>query len=271
MNTTAEYWEVDGVSLHTWAWGIETLSGREGLPPRRGNNAVVAYRRGEVWRPKVFGPRMQAVAMWVKGSDANGLIPVAGARAQFNQNLEALKAIFGVIERELVLTRRKQILASLLVQTGRGECVGTMEPNMHGPTMGKFVVDLLMADPFWYGEEIEETVPLAGATILNTATTAVRKMVIRFNGPLTNPQLVNQSPDIPIAVSYVGAIAGGEWVDLDTDNYTARNQLGASVIGNITHSGDRAWMALNPGANAMLLNASAGSGDVDITYSPAYL
>lgn len=271
MNTTTEYWEVDGVSLHTRAHSIETLSGREGLPPRRGANAVVAYRRGEVWRPKVFAARRLALAMWVKGSDANGIIPVAGARAQFNQNLESLKTMFGVIDRELVLTRRKQVLASLLVQTGRAECVGTLEPNMNGPTLGKFVVDLLMSDPFWYGADVNETVPIVGATLVNTGSAAVRNMVIRFNGPLTNPQLVNQSPDIPVAVSYVGTIAGGDWVELNTDDYTARDQDGISVIGNVTHSGERSWMALFPGSNVMLLNVTGGSGDVDITYAPAYL
>lgn len=270
-NIVSEYWEVDGVSLHTWAWAIETLNGREGLPPRRGENAVVAYRRGEVWRPKVFGARELSLVMWVKGSDADGVIPGAGARAQFRQNLESLKSLFGVIERELVLTRRVQTLASLLVQTGKAECVGTLEPNMRGNTLAGFVVDLLMADPFWYGTQVVGSVPVAGATLTNAGTATVRKMVIRLNGPLTNPQLVNQNTSPITAVSYVGTIAGGEWVDLDTDNYTARNQLGASVIGNVTHSGDRSWMKLLPGANAMLLNVSAGTGNAQITYSPAYL
>lgn len=270
-NIVTEYWEVDGVSLHTWAWAIETLNGREGLPPRRGDNEIVAYRRGEVWRPKVFGARQLSLVMWVKGSDANGIIPGAGARAQFRSNLESLKSMFGVIDRELVLTRRIQTLASLLVQTGKAECVGTIEPNMRGKTLAGFVADLLMADPFWYGAPVVTAVPVAGATVTNVGTAPVRKMVIRLNGPLTNPQLVNQSTSPVTALSYIGVIAGGNWVDLDTDNYTARDQTGASVIGNITHSGDRSWMQLLPGGNAMLLNVGAGAGNASISYSPAYL
>lgn len=270
-NLITEYWEVDGVSLHTWAWAVETLSGREGLPSRRGDNAVVTYRRGEVWRPKIFAARQLSVAMWVKGSDADGVIPGAGARAQFRQNLESLKSMFGVIDRELVLTRRIQTLSSLLVQTGKGECVGSLEPNMHGNTLAAFVVDLLMADPFWYGASVNPSVPVAGATVTNVGTAPVRKMVVRLNGPLTNPQLVNQSTSPVTALSYVGTIAGGNWVDLDTDNYTARDQAGVSVIGNVTHSGDRSWMVLQPGGNAMLLNVSAGAGNAQITFSPAYL
>jgi len=213
---------------------------------------------------------LMSLAMWAKGSDADGVIPGAGARAQFRQNLESLKTMFGVIERELVLTRRIQTLASLLVQTGKGECVGTIEPNMKGNTLGAFVVDLLMADPFWYGAPVVSAVPLAGATVTNVGTTAARKMVIRLNGPLTNPQLVNQSSSPVTAVSYVGSITGGNWVDLDTNNYTARDQTGASVIGNVTHSGDRSWMLLLPGVNAMLLNATAGTGNASLTYSPTY-
>lgn len=271
MNITEEFWEVDGVSLHTWASAIATLEGREGLPPRRGGNQVVSYRPGEVWRPKTFGPRDMALAMWVKGSDADGVIPIAGARAQWRSNLEALKSLFGIIDREVVLTRRLRTLSGLLVQTARGECMGTLEPSMSGPTLGALVADIHMADPFWYGADIVTAIPLAGANIVHPGTAPVTRMIIRFTGPLTNPQLINQSTVPVISASYNGVIGVGEWVELDTDDYTARTQAGVSVIGNVTHSGARSWMQFIPGVNGMVLNAASGSGSVTITFAPSYL
>jgi len=273
MNTTELYWEVEGRSLHTWANGIETLDGRDGLPPKRGQNEVVAYRPGEVWRPKVFAARRLVLAMWVKGSDANGIIPVAGSRAQFRENLEALKAVFARTDRELVITRRLRTLApSLLVQTGRAELLGVLEPNMEAKDLARLVVELNMADPFWYGPSESHTVPRAGATIINAGTYDVTKMTVRFNGPLTNPQLVNQSSGPPVvALSYVGTIAAGHYVDFDTFEYTSRTDTGVSVLGATSHSGSRSWMVLVPGPNVMVLNAEAGTGTADLTYAPAYL
>lgn len=268
-NSVDEYWEVDGVSLHTWAWAIETLSGREGIPPRRGSNVTVAYRPGEVWRPKVFGPRVESLAMWVRGCDVNGVIPGAGARAQFRQNLESLKSMFGVIERELVLTRRIQTLSSLLVQTGKGECVGTIDPNMNGATMGKFVADIHMADPFWYGAQVAPAVPLAGATITNVGSVRASAISIALVGPLTGPVvLTNQT--LNIVLTYAGTIAGGETVTIDTAVGTAVSSVSGTVTGLIQHSGSAFLMELKSGANVMLLAAGGGSGQAALTYKPPY-
>ena len=272
MNITEEYWEVEGQSLHTWAAAIETLSGREGLPPRRGQNEIVAYRPGEIWRPKTFGARRLTLAMWVKGSDEDGLIPAAGSRAQFRSNLEALKSLFAVPDRQLVVTRRIRTLApTLLVQTGHAEMVSVLEPNFLARDLARLVVDLDMPDPFWYGEEIEEVITLADATVVNDGTYFVDKMVVRFNGPLTNPQLVNTSLDPVVSLSYVGTIGAGDYVEFNTQEFTAMDQDGDSVIGFASHSGARAWMVLQPGGNAMVLNAEAGTGTAELTYAPAYL
>lgn len=271
-NIVEEYWEVEGQSLHTWAYAIETLSGRDGLPGRRGTNEVVAYRHGEIWRPKVFDARTLSLAMWVKGSDVDGDIPAAGSRAQFRQNLETLKSLFARQDRELVITRRIRTLApSLLVQTGQGECVGVLEPNVSARDFARLVVDIRMSDPFWYGEEDTVTVPITDATVMNDGSYFVDNMTLRFNGPLTNPQLVNTSLDPVVALSYVGTIAGGDYIDFNTREFTARDQDGESVLGSASHSGARTWMVLQPGGNAMVLNAESGTGSVDITFAPTYL
>lgn len=269
MNITEEYWEVDGVSLHTWAWAVATLDGREGLPQRRGENQVVAYRPGEVWRPKVFGPRVVPLIMWVKGSDADGFIPGAGARAQFRSNLEALKSMFAVTDRELALTRRLRTLSGLLVQTGKGECVGSLEPRMNGRTQAAFVADILMADPFWYGAEVAPAVPLAGATITNVGSAQASAMSIALVGPLTGPVvLTNQT--LNIVLTYIDTIAAGETVTIDTAVGSAVSSVSGAVSGRLQHSGSSFLMELKQGANVMLLSAAGGTGQAVVTYKPPY-
>jgi hypothetical protein len=269
-NITEEYWEVDGQSLHTWAYAIETLTGREGLPPRRGQNEQVAYRPGEVWRPKTFGPRHLSLAIWVKGSDVNGIVPGAGARAQFRTNLNILKSLFGVTERELALTRRVRTLTGLLVQTGKGECLGTMEPAMKARDLGALVVDIFMADPFWYGIEEDDNIPLAGATITNVGTTKVRWMEVQLVGPLTAPILLVNTTN-GVELGYTANIAVGETVTIDTGIGSAISSVSGSVAGNVTHEGAATLMELEVGANALDLNAAAGTGHAVITYQPPYL
>lgn len=271
MNVTEEYWEVDGQSLHTYAFAIRTLSGREGLPPRRGGNQVVAYRPGEVWRPKVFGPRQLALAMFVVGRDEDDEPGPNGPRAQFRSNLELLKALFAPTDRLLAVTKRMRTNDGLLVLTGEAEVTDAIEPNVDAPGRAALVVDLLMPDPFWYGAEVEAAVPLAGATVVNPGTTAVTRMTIRLNGPLTNPQLVNTSLSPVVALSYVGVIGVGDYVDLDVGVFRATDQDDVSVIGKVSHSGAWPWMVLQPGGNSMVLNVSAGTGNAEIVFSPPYL
>lgn len=269
-NIVSEYWEVDGVSLHTWAWAIETLSGRDGVPGRRGDNVALAYRPGALWVPKALEPRQLSLALWVKGSDADGVIPGAGARAQFRQNLEALKALFGVTERELVLTRRIQTLSTLLVQTGKAECVGTLDPNMRGNTLAGLVVDLLMADPFWYGAQVAPAVPLAGATIVNAGNVRARWMTVVFTGPFTTQvTLTNQT--LNSWLKYTGTVAGGETITIDTSTGAAVSSVAGNVQDKISHSGTVGLLEFVPGNNAMLLAAGGGSGNAVITYKPPFL
>lgn len=155
-NSTATYWDVNGTSLQTYAWNISTLGGsRSGVPPLRGSNRALAYFPGQQWRPKVPDQRTLSLAMWVLGSDANGVAPPAGSTQEiaFTANLAALQALFwsGGHGEQITLTKRWRTQAGVQSASALAELAGTLEPEMTGPYRGTLVVDLLLADPFFYG------------------------------------------------------------------------------------------------------------------------
>lgn len=273
-NTTEEVWTVDGTSLHTYAYGVEVLS--EGIPPRRGSNFIVPYRHGELWRPKTYGARPLAMAMWVTNEDVNGNLPGSDTaqRAQLRQNVETLKALFAPYHRQVTLQRSIRLNAGLVTRQGLAECTGTLdfvpEADVAAQVM-RFGVEMMMPDPYWY--ETTDTitsVPFAGGTVTNAGSARAQYMTIQLNGPLTTPRLTNTSISPNVSVTYNGVIAGGAYVLLDTNAFTAVTNLGANVIGNVSHSGARSWMELIPGGNTLVF-AGSGSGSAGFTFKAPYL
>lgn len=269
MLTTTEVALVDGTPLNTLAYNIETLTGREGIPPRRGENSKIAYRNGAAWRRKRYDQKTETWAMWVRGADEDGNIPAHGQRAEFNSNLQMLKELFGKIYEPLNLERRILMPSGLLVLTAQAECVSTLDPSMLvRATAAKFSADLEFADPFWYG--VETTVPLvAGANVFTHPGTALADhMEITFTGPATNPSLSND--DLGILLQYTGEINTGHSVTFDTSIFTALHSTNGNVIGAVTHTGSVPWMELKPGAQTLTLSGGPGV-TASVVFKPPYL
>jgi hypothetical protein len=275
-NTTTTYWDVDGVSLQTLAWNIRTLGGgRNGVPTFRGENRQTAFRRGTEWRPKVPGQRTLPLVMWVQGSDDNGNPPVSRSeRAQYTENLRALRALFWRDEaRQVALTKRWLDTGDVVRSaTAMVEIAGGMEPDMNGPNMSNLVVDLLLADPFFYGSEQTATLAKNVTQVVTPGGDAMtHRVVLEFNGALTNPMVTNTTPNPDVWVKAGTSVSGGDKVTLDCDWYTAvRQSDNANLIGAMTHSGARHWMPLAKGANSLTLTADAGSGTCAVKYRPAF-
>ena len=272
--TTEETWTVDGTLLNTYAWNIRTLSERSGLPPVRGENETIPYRPGRLWVPKLYDQRTVPLQMWIVGCDADGALPTAHSRrAQLNANEDALLRVFGVRHRLLDIVRVKAMPAGLLTHAGQAECSGTMSPSMMaGGTRATLTVDLLMPDPFWYADEITETITSAGLTVTHPGSAPSLDMAIDLVGPLTNPRLRNTTTGVE--VRYGGTIGSGQTVTLDTANFTAVRGTD-NVIGNIRHVGAPQWMTLLPDDNIFTLDnwqgGAVGAGSAVLTYRPPYL
>lgn len=270
--TTTELYTVDGVDLNTLAYNIRTLSGRTGTPPVIGEDRQVVGRPGSSWQRKDYGPRQETLAMWVLGCDVDGEFPTTHSRrAEFNQNLDILKRLFGVRHRQLALEKSVEFPDGLRTYTALGEVVDVIDPEtMAGGTRATFSVGMLLADPFWYLPEEEDTIDAAGATITNPGSAVAQKMQIVFEGPLTFPRLTNV--DLGVEVRLGRSLTLGQSVTLDTDRFTAVDQGGVNSIAVVSQFGADWWMELAPGPNDMTLTNSnggaVGAGSVTVTYSP---
>lgn len=274
--TTAEYWDVDGTTLNTLAFNIETLGGRWKSTPLRGDNVKVPNRPGSIWVPKVPDEKDLSLAMWVRGADVNGLIPTAASSklAQFNENWRQLMKLFSVRTRLLAVTKRwYEVPVTPVLRTATAYCEykGTMDPSMFGRQLARFIVNLTVPDPYFYGTAITPSIPVgAGTVVANTGDDIASSMTIRFNGPLVNPILTNTSPNPDVWVKFGGTLSAGQYVDLDTAEFTAIKSDGTNVIGAISHSGAKRWMELLIGNNSFTLATDSGAGTVTLTLKPPY-
>lgn len=278
-NTTDIYWDVDGQSLHTWAWNIETLGGeRDGVPPFRGENMKTPYRPGTRHAPKLPDERTLTLLMWTKASDQDGVEGTTEAEKleQMFANRRALKRLFWNDNGQQVnLTKRWYEGGDILSATAKVELANSMAASMSGPYLGKFSVDLLMADPFFYADiaEVDFAVDI-GSIIHNPgdAWTTGTGCKVEFHGPLTNPKLTNLSPTPNIWFQLATSIATGDFVTVDFDNWTVtRDSDGANLIGGLTHSGAHQWLKLRPGDNALILEATSGTGSAHVLFAAPYL
>lgn len=281
MTTTAEYWDVEGTDLANLAYNIDTLGGRYRIGVKRGDNVKVGKRGGTIWVPKYPDEGQVRLAMWVRGAGTDGSIPAAGTdkRAQFNYNWRKLARLFSIRTRLISVTKRWYDYPTgappvvLMSATAMCEVRDVVEPSMlSGSNWGaRMMVTLNIPGVFFFGTVVNPSIPIAGTTGFdNVGDDIASAMVIRFNGPLTNPTLTNTSADPDVWVKFGGTLGGGEWVDLDTEEFTAIKSDGSNVIGAISHSGSPSWLQLLPGTNTLDLTADSGSGTVGLTLRPPY-
>jgi len=281
-NNTAEWWDIDGTSLHQYGWSVTTIGGaRYDLPPRRGSNVKVAYAPGQRFVPKQPDSRVITLAMFLTGMD-----PATGAQTgneilRWNDSWDFLRRLLWRVEgRQFDLTRRQLLTINgtpgILVTTGQGEFSGGMQPSMTGRTRAEFTMDILMASPYFWGNETTTILPWDGPTsVVNPGHDLAGpggNLQVTMTGPLTNPRITNATPTPEVWVRYDGTIADGVTVTFDVPTYTATDSTGATVTNKVFSSGARWWMGLLPpdpggssGGNLLTLT----SDDTFPPYNPA--
>lgn len=228
--------------------------------------------------------------MWAAGIDQNTGIPASDQRLAFNSNFQQLRSMFWTQgsggSAQGALTRRWYITQGgspvTVAATAQAEVAGTMQPVMTGRTRADFTVDLLLADPYFYGAQQTQTLGYnSPANVVNLgdggigfgqpAATSGVGFTIQLNGPLTSPKLTNSTTGVSVSVSYT--IATGHYCLLDVLNYTAFDDGNAPHLGVVSHTGARPWMILLPGTNSLQLTSTNGSdtGNAALTWSPPYL
>jgi len=272
----AETWFWNGMPLSQPYWNISTFGGsRSSVPVLRGQNYQVPYRAGQAQRAKFPDQRTISLTMWLDGSGSAAGWPATDSHLAFNNNWQQLRQAFftrnaggsvqGQLARNWWLTQQGS--NQLVQSTAMAEIAGSMDLSMNGRTGAAFTVDLLLADPYFYGAQRVQAV--TGSGVINaygegvagegfSSSVAILQVQVSQPCTVTNTTAgvsftVGSGPSFPVTVHCL--------------SYTVADNSGVNQIGKFSHQGSRLWMALLPGANAITVSA----GTATFTWSDAYI
>lgn len=257
-------WSYDGTELDSI--GIVTLVADSlGIPARRGENMLVPFRPGRVFVAKEFEQRAMTLGLEVHGD----------TRAELETAVDAVKQL---LSRRLLKTL-SQTLEDLTVRTAQAELVGDLGVSPVSPVSVRMVLNFVLPDPFFYGTtQVSESVTVDASpktlAVTNPGTVEARDPTIVLTGPLENTEITN--PENGASIKYNAAIAAPRVVTISKDangEYVATTDLGANVIGNVTHSGGAFLFALEKKItqNLSITDDVATTGQVAISFYPPYL
>ena len=254
-----ETWTFNGFSLSSRGkWDVEAVIEGIGIPKFRGNDLRVPFQHGNRWIKKRFDSRKVVLSMWIKGTE----------RTDLDQNIDAFLTAIG----NPGFHTLSRTLRSGETRLAQAELCSEIQFVRKNPGYAKFALELELPDPFFYGTEKTADVRTVSSsplvwTYMNAGSAPATDMVITLEGPLSNPVLRNRSNGIWI--QYVGSIANGKALVLDTKHFTCM-QGEDNMISIVKHGGDAYWMILDAGNNSMELETDTIGGKVTLSYYPAY-
>ena len=254
-----ETWTFNGFSLSSRGkWDVEAVIEGIGIPKFRGNDLRVPFQHGNRWIKKRFDSRKVVLSMWIKGTD----------RTDLDQNIDAFLTAIG----NPGLHTLSRTLRSGETRLAKAELCADIHFVRKNPGYAKFALELELPDPFFYALSKTTDVRAISSspftwTHLNVGSAPATSMVITLEGPLSNPILRNRNNGIWI--QYVGTIASGQSVVLDTKHFTCL-QGEDNMISIVKHGGDAYWMILDAGSNSMELETDVIGGKITLSYYPAY-
>lgn len=277
-STNQELWSWNGLALNQPYWNLSTFGGsRSGVPTLRGANIQVPYRSGQSFRQKYPDQRTISLTMWLDGSaSASQAWPASDSRLAFNTNWQNLRQAFftrnatgsvqGLLQRNWYYYQSST--PTLVQSTASAELAGSMDLTMNGRTGAGFTVDLLLADPHFYGVARSQAITTAGGTITalgeGNAGEGYVSAVNTFTVVCSAATTVTSST---AGVSFTVASGPTFPVTVDCLNYTVTDAGSNNVVSKFTHAGSRLWMALLPGANVITNTA----GTATFHWSDAYI
>ena len=258
-------WFVDGVPLDQAGFLVANFV--DGAPQRRGTDLIVARAPGQRYQKKYYDARTQTVVLWALKSDEFG--NVAGG---VERNVDRLKRLFGGGLRQVELVRRLSLPFDR-VSTRRAtvEFVDALEGQRtvltQTGTYVNFALEIRFADPFWYEPPNRLTGvgdDYGGFVVWNPGTVTDRNAIVRIYGPAVSPVLTCEPTGTVTQLDRT--IAYGDWVEIDSRAFTAVDQDGVSVAGDLVRQ-QVPLVELAPGRNVVTLS----DGTCDFTWEPAFL
>lgn len=273
-NSTETYWEVDGVSLQTFAFDIETLGGSRLAPPRlRGDDIVIPHAPGELWQPKQVDSRVISLGMWVIGTDEDGFAPTGNLYRQWDSNFRKLRQLLWTPRRQVTLTKRFYVGDELKTASAKAQFSSGIAPVMQGRARGTFTVDLLLSDPYFYGPEISVTLPNGSTTLEVEGDDVTSNISFHVEGARKNLKVRNSTLNVDF--EYHADLNSLDEVDIDVKTFTSTTYPNGMPSyrssGDIRHTGAPQWLLLEPGDNTLVVSSDTGIGPVTMTYQEAWL
>jgi hypothetical protein len=275
-NNTDTYWEADGVSLHTFAWSIETIGGM-GPPPLRGEDIIVPLAPGQQRTQKIVDSNILTLGMWLRGVDANaGEGATQVARDKYMRRYNDLVRLLWKAGKPINLRKRfyDREFVLPIAATAVAEYKGGMAPVLSGRAMGKCTVDLSLADPYFYADVLLSQPLVNGDNFIEVPGNApTHNIRIRINGSRANTRVLNKTNGIQF--TYPTAVLNTEYVDVFPKTYDARHKPAAGAeydaSTRIIHDGSPQWMQLEPGTNTIHLQSDTGIGTVTLEARGAWI
>jgi phage-related protein len=129
----------------------------------------------------------------------------------------------------------------------------------------QFALTLQFADPFWYEpENIRAFNDQEDGVLFNPGTVASRNGIIRIDGPAEDPELSLEPAETRL--QFNGSIPYGEFIEINSDEFTAIDQDGNSVAGSLERDQIN-LIEIFPGRNVVQLS----DGTAEIRWRPAFL
>ena len=266
-----ERWTFGGVDLSTFARLVRSTDGVDDAPPLRGDDAIFGALPGRRHLTKLEDGRRIGIAIWIQGTDDDGVVTEPTEAEQARVNLDAFQIVLGRrYQQELV-----RIMPDGSERVALAECIDWQAIKEHDAGSGILggVADFWLADPWFYGDEITSAdyVPASPTdfTLAHPGTVHGHRVTLDLLGPITDPRVTNQANGI--YVEYDGEVAATKHLAIDCEAFTATND-GANAIGDIAHSGAYEWLRIEPGDNTIRVTGSGLSEATKLvlTFRPPY-
>jgi len=257
-------WSYRGTNLDDL--GIVTMvSDAFKMPERRGGNVTIPFRHGRVYVEKFFEQRTLQLGLEIHEK----------SREDLEAKIDRVKMLMA----QTGLGALTQTLDDLTTRTLQAEYTGDLSPTPVSPLAVKMVLEFICPDPFFRGSRLvsdEQTINSDpyDYVLNNPGTAEERDPTITLTGPLLDVIITNETNGCTL--TYDGAILSPRvvtiYTDQETGEYVAVNDLGANVIGNISHEGDTCLFPLASSQNEIRVESGYHvAGKIKIEFYPPYL
>ena len=279
VNTTDTYWAADGESLHTFAHSIESLGGLMKGVGLRGDDTLIPFKPGEVWEPKVPGPQVLNLGMWVRGVDwDHGSGAYVVTKPLFQANWNRLVRLLWTPDRQINLQKRFYdylgTTPTLYTATAKAQFNGGLEPQMMGRTAGRCVVDLKLTDPYFYDDVLGSATLVTGNnTVVVPGNAKTLNIQVTITGARNNTTIRNNTTGVQFTYPANLLTGASATVNAFTFGATETPSGGAAFDSSakVVHTGAPQWLNLQPGSNIINVASTSGIGVITMQYRGAWI